>query len=417
MEIRPPQGRQFFAPGASASGSPRSGRSNLSETSEKMETKVTQDARQRAEDAIRQLQLAEAEANSRLEYIKEDYGQREVAEATRLESQLNNERNKGYEAIREQQRQNQKELARIRREGEVEVERLKEHYRNALFTQEQSGKQQITDIERTQAKQIEFQTANSQHEQQELKKQQDYQFTRMKEESEHKIGEMREMSAQEYERLRANTAQAQENAEADYTRKVQTNIHEKTEQLSHINQEATRKLNEVRADTSRKLAAYAERQRDPFYQLLRLDAELEDQGDNYVLTARIPEHEQKHVNISVRGNQLVVSGTRRNEEKLNLGPGREISSSAYQSYSESFPLAVPVEAKALQRRFDGDELIVTVPKKSGVPNYQAFQAKRPPKMVADRPHFPENIPHTGPGDKDSETAFESPPNRGSRPIT
>ena len=79
-----------------------------------------------------------------------------------------------------------------------------------------------------------------------------------------------------------------------------------------------------------------------------------ESDDAYVLTATIPSHEQHSVQVSVRGDRLVVSGARRSDEKEDLGPGRSVTTSSYQNYSESFPLTMPVEARMLRREFDGD---------------------------------------------------------------
>ena len=72
-----------------------------------------------------------------------------------------------------------------------------------------------------------------------------------------------------------------------------------------------------------------------------------------MLTATIPEHEQKHVPVSVKGNQLVLSGYRRNEEKLELEPGRSQGTNAFQSFLETFPITWPVDANKMTREFEG----------------------------------------------------------------
>lgn len=178
--------------------------------------------------------------------------------------------------------------------------------------------------------------------------------------------------------------------------------------LDELNQLANEKLQKIRSDTSRKLDAYSSRQKDPFYQLVTLDSDLEETRDAYILKLNIPDYEQKHLSITVRGNQIVVSGSRRNEEKLEVEPGRQQSTASYQSYQETFPISWPVDSHALTRKIEGDTIVVTIPKKG---TYSAPVAARSARDVelarADRPHFPENIPHT----ENSEPIPESTPKK------
>ncbi len=122
-----------------------------------------------------------------------------------------------------------------------------------------------------------------------------------------------------------------------------------------------------------------------------MDAELQEYDHEFVLTATIPEHERKGLAVSVRGNEVVLSGNRRSSEKLDLGPGRVQNTSSFQTFSESFPINWPVDARSLTREFDGDQLIVRIPKKK---TYEPapYKAKRVERAKLERPTFPENIP-------------------------
>jgi HSP20 family molecular chaperone IbpA len=50
---------------------------------------------------------------------------------------------------------------------------------------------------------------------------------------------------------------------------------------------------------------------------------------------------------------------------VDLGPGRVATTSGFQSFNETFPLEAPVIARELTKEFQGDLLVVRIPKVSG----------------------------------------------------
>ena len=91
----------------------------------------------------------------------------------------------------------------------------------------------------------------------------------------------------------------------------------------------------------------------------------------------------------------MLTGFRRNEEKLTAEPGHERGTNAYQSFSESFALGFPVEGKHLTREFSGERLTVIVPKaQSGQARARESTVKIPVRATVERPSFPANLPHT-----------------------
>src|SRR5690606_8538039 len=138
------------------------------------------------------------------------------------------------------------------------------------------------------------------------------------------------------------------------------------------------------------LPIYSSQKNDPFYRMVNLDAEVRENDQQFVLTARIPPHERDRININIRGNEVVISGKRRSDEILEVGPGHKQRTSSFQTFSETFPLNWPVNSKFMTREWDGDTLIVRIPKRA------TYDAPRPQKTVQrstiDRPKFPTNIP-------------------------
>ena len=202
---------------------------------------------------------------------------------------------------------------------------------------------------------------------------------------------MGDASKQEYERMSANAHQAREQAKESFNSDLKSAVDQYNEDLQFVNAKANKELSSIRQDTAEKLAAYSSRQNDPFYKLMDTRADFFDAGDAFVLTATIPEHEQDHVTVSIKGDNLVLTGSRKNEETLELAPGRSQGTASYQSYYESYPLSWPVDGKRMIKFFDGDRLTVRIPKKNEYV-YKPKQAMPPEKARVERPRFPGNLP-------------------------
>src|SRR5262249_53611937 len=151
------------------------------------------------------------------------------------------------------------------------------------------------------------------------------------------------------------------------------------------------KLKELRQNNSQKLAAYDSRATDPFYRMMDTRARLVERADHYQLMAEIPEHERDSVNVSVRGEQVVITGNRRTSDTLEVAPGQTRKSAAFQTYSETFPIFWPVDPRLMTKEYDGDTLVVTIPKKA-VPGRETARVKQPERAKAVRPDFPINLP-------------------------
>jgi HSP20 family molecular chaperone IbpA len=187
------------------------------------------------------------------------------------------------------------------------------------------------------------------------------------------------------------SAEANQRAQQHFQDKFKHTVQEQANVIDGMENRASQQIRSIRKDTSEKLAAYSSRQSDPFYRMKEVGARLHDEGDAFVLTATIPDYEQKHVNVTIRGNQIVISGYRNNEEKLEESPGHVLGTNSFQSFEESFPLNWPVNAKELTREFHGDRLIARVPKQGQYAKPGPYQGPKPAKARVEPPHFPPNI--------------------------
>lgn len=357
----------------------------------------------------KQVQEARQSADQEIDKIKLSYDKQSEEESARLQAALEKQRNKGYEALRELKRNQSQEFSKARRDGEADL-RKTESFLNAAIESAQSRKgRELEETRNEHARQLTYEKNHGNMAIEELKSQQNYLVAQTRERNEESIAQLREDSRAQYDELQQSTTEAIERANRHFEEKFETTVQDQAETIANLNNRASDQIREIRKETSHKLAGYASRQRDPFYKMVELDLKVEDTGEGYLLTARIPEHEQKNVSVSLKGNQLVVSGHRRNEEKLELRPGRTVGTNSYQSFHEAFPLPWPVDGKQLTRSFDGDQLIVTVPKKQMV--YEAKVAQAPKtRAKVEKPRFPENIPHVERDPAQVDAQSDTPPN-------
>jgi HSP20 family molecular chaperone IbpA len=339
-----------------------------------------------------QLKQVEQEGQAQVDHLKENYSREAVAESSREETLYASEKLKNYERLRDLQRSQAAEYARVKREGEAELARLRLYYHDATLESEHQKDELLRSTQEKNQKQIDYESSTGRMAADQIVSEKNVKIHQLEADRDQQITTLEKQAHELYDKKKAQTQEAIEKSsaklEADFQNSTQT--HQET--LARLTNTTHSQLQKARLDSSRKLDAYNERQNDPFYQMMDLQAQFEDQGSQYVLTARIPEHEQKNVMVAIRGNQIVLSGARRNEEKVQVEPGHQKTTSSYQSFMESFPFTHPVESSKLSHEFKGDQVIVTVPKKTLATEYRPYKMK-PARAQVQRPDFPSNLPH------------------------
>ncbi|MGK5089696.1 Hsp20 family protein [Bdellovibrionota bacterium FG-2] len=401
------------SPNNSSGVTPRT-KSQVSDTETPADQKASaaeKEARNRVLQAHKQVERTQQEESFTLDQIKDQYSKMRENEAEKQDSSLKTQRERGYSRIRELQRQQQAELNRVKREGERTLAETKNYYSDTLYGTETKGREQLDSLLSQNGMQREVAQKEQQMLLEDLQQKHVAQTDMLRNTTSLNMNQTTEAADKEFERIAANARAATEQTREHFEQRTKELSENQRTDLAHMQSQTAQKLRETRLDTSSKLAAYSSRQEDPFYKLMRIDAKLSDEGDSFVLRAQIPEHEQKNVTLSVRGDNLVLSGFRRNQEKLDLAPGHTQNSQAFQSFSESFPLPWPVDGKKLAREFKGDTLVVTVPKKNTYAFREKAQKELAERAVPDRPHFPENIPikkFQDTNGKESESSGEAP---------
>jgi len=387
------------------------------------ETNVYQ-AQKNASDQIsaihQSVEQAQAEGNQRIDQIQEEYQEQGAAESARQETAYNQQQAKGYERIRDLQRNQQAELARVHREGEHELAKDTGYYRDSIYNTHIKGDAELKQELKNQAKEMDYITKVHNAEIDKIKADQQQELDRQKAERDDRFINSTASTQKEYERIAKNNQEMITQANERFNQHFQEikNQHDST--LSELNARTHEQLQGIRQNSANKLAGYSERQDDPFYKLVDLKAEVSDEGDAFVLTARIPEHEQGSVKVSIQGDQLVLSGYRRNEEKLDLAPGHSQSTASYQSFHESFPLDSAVDKNKLTKKFEGDRLTARIPKKSDFTYTPHKITQKVDRTRVEQPQFPGNIPYVQvdiPPDPDADPPAATPKTRGGRTLS
>lgn len=337
---------------------------------------------------------AEAEKESRIRIENaEEHGTRALeSELNRTEAKLIEAQEEAQKTLSRMQKEQSAEINRTRREGEKRVSDLTNYYRDTQSKLTRDGENGIRENQyRTQA-QLDFETKNFNAELEQLKENRTTGIANLRAESDQKVQATMEETQGNYQALREKQQLAKADAELKFTEQYQNIQKQQAGVLAHMDGEISARVNKIRADSAQKLAAYEDQKEDPFYRLTTINAEVEETDNAYILRAEVPEHERKHVNVSIRGDQIVVSGYRKSQEKQNLAPGRTQASSSFQSYNETFPITWPVDSRGLKREFEDGVLVITIPKKLTYQPYKPFKADKVTQDKIEKPVFPNELP-------------------------
>lgn len=106
---------------------------------------------------------------------------------------------------------------------------------------------------------------------------------------------------------------------------------------------------------------YLDKKDDPFYRLKSAPSVLKESPWAYVLEVQIPESQKDDIDVVVKENQLVVSGTRRYEDQIEEGD-HKVTTNNYQSYREAIDIDHPAVEKAVTKEYKDGLLTVRIPK-------------------------------------------------------
>ena len=193
-------------------------------------------------------------------------------------------------------------------------------------------------------------------------------------------------------------------AVSSFKNKYENILNDRQAVINKLNTKTSANIEQLKKDYTDKLNSYSNRNSDPFYRMVDIGTSMSETDQAFKITASIPSHEQDSVFVNVTDNSVTIMGQRRTEETAEVGPGQKRTTSSFQSYSETLPISWPIEKQYVKREFDGDTLIVTLPKKSMDLTYKPAQPKASAveQIAANRPVFPKNLPVPPQANADSD---------------
>ncbi len=354
-------------------------------------SKAERESQERITAARKRAQEAEIQIQSEINRRAQASDKQMAIEMARSEEHLESARHKGYEQVRDVKRASDAEAENYRRSAERNLSQTQGRFKSQQLETESLGERALREIQTKNQAQIDFQKKSGAHQIQALKEETNQVKTQLHADRVATYEQLNHQNQTERKALETKTREAVQNSKEHYGSVYESALKGHQQAVSHIGHETNQEIQNIRRDTAHRLNSYSSRQNDPFYKLVQLEGQLEETDGAFILTARVPEHEQGRIQVNIRGNELVISGQRRNEETLELAPGRKQKTSSYQTFNETFPLDWPVNPKHMTREFRGDRLIVTLPKQT----YAAPERK--PRIiertVAERPQFPANLPN------------------------
>ena len=304
-----------------------------------------------------------------------------------------------YGFLAELKHKQQEEINSVRREGDRQLDDLQRHYRETTYRNFRDGEKALKEQQSRNALAQEHDLLASTSAQEKARQNQELQMQMLKDHHEQQSRDLNQNYRAELNRARERTEEAKMQADEAFSKSFDDLSVRQQKMISDLDTRTARQLNTLRDANALKLAAYESRTDDEFYRLRHMNASIEENDDNYIVRAQIPEHERKNLAVSVQGSVVTLTNQRRNQEEQLFEPGRRQATSSYQIITESFPLPMPVDPRAVRREFDGETFIVTIPKKStysATPQMAGNRGKKDPasieKLKAERPRFPENLP-------------------------
>jgi HSP20 family molecular chaperone IbpA len=228
------------------------------------------------------------------------------------------------------QREYSGEAQRLEMEGNIDVNQRKEKFNHLALQQKEEQKQELKSI-----------AAN-----------QDAKKDELRSEGETHIKETVEKLA---ETLHKKTEQFQAQYKAEELANRNTLNNQKEVFLKEQYKQRRAQNGSMSVDRSR--------EGDAFYQPKSFAANLSENEDSYVLSAKVPAHEKENVEVRVQDNKVILSGARAFKDSFK-DEKSQMETSSHQTYRQEFDLPKPADAKRVVTQIKDDGTITAfIPKK------------------------------------------------------
>lgn len=228
---------------------------------------------------------------------------------------------------------------------------LNKQHEQRILQSEMKNQEHVTNIE-DEAKLREHMTKKAFH----------YRQERFKEEAEKNLTQYAEQNEKLRGNLESNYRTQSANLKDKYAKQFGDQEHQLQHELKHQYVRGTSQINNLMLENAKDQMYVQKKSEDPFYRVQRLNPTLHDVGDEYIVNLKMPAHEQEHVRLSHQKGQLTVSNNRRFEAQSKTEEGQSVSTSAYQSYSESLPITGRVDITKMRRSYSDGILTFRLPK-------------------------------------------------------
>lgn len=353
--------------------------------------KAENEANDRIQKAALRVRQAEAESENQIKEQRDRFERQAQGEAAIAEGRIDNIKSKNYEDLGRLKHQTDMEAQRLKRDVEKESSKLKENYEQINEATARAGEKKLQDQTVKNYKTITAEQQRAIDQTEAIRAQNAQTLLNLQNEHDIMVKTLRNEAEKKHKALEEQTLKSAEQDQFAYAEKYDSAMSGAKHAMETLDADAKAQLEAKKLSYQRKLNAYSNSRSDPFYQPVTIGARLSDKSDHFMVTANIPENEQSQVSVTMKGDkELVISGHRRSEEKIQKD-GHTQTTSNYQTYTETIPLSWPVDPKAMTKEWDGDRIIVRLPKLS----FDTEAAKVPKKIVnarMQRPQFPKDLP-------------------------
>lgn len=365
--------------------------SNATRSNQKKIYDSEREVQQKLAESEKRIKEAQEAEQSHLEQMKDEYQKQYLSEEDRQIAMLQAEKARGYETLRNMKRDIQKEVGRTKRDGDKLLQETKDYYGDVALAEQQRAEETIKRSQQSAFAAQQGQLMSSGMQERILKDNHAKQIEILRAEQSDQLEKTQAETQKMYQTTRDTFDQATVDVQNQFTSKLDQQKKLTEALLGEQNKRAARQLHQLTESNSRQIDAFASRQSDPFYQMVSMNGRIREHANGFTFSAEIPEYEKDTISVSVRDGQLVVTGNRKAETKVDKAPGQSVKTSSYQSYSETYPLNYPVDPKLITKTYEDGTLTIEIPKRTSF-EHPLHQAKnKDTSMPSQKPDFPKAI--------------------------
>ncbi len=339
-----------------------------------------------------------AEHEQEINRLKHAFATDEQSTKDRYERTLQNTKLKNYENLNAIKRASDRSEQELQNKATAHYNQAQEDLYRDTVQRDTSHKLMLSKVQNQNATELQNLSQQAALQQEFLKETTAGQTNAIVQDSQVKLGTLQEQKNAELARQQANSQMAKTQIQAKYEgdrNELQTRL---VKEYSAVQNRVSEHLDHLRKTNAHRLGAYTERLNDPFYHIVRFDADISEKDDSVQIKVKVPPHERENVRLQVSVNSAKIVGIRSNSEEFESGPGRKVATSAQQSFSETVALPAAVDARSMRVEESGEFMIFTLDKLG--PNKQKPMHKST-QHAADRTHaaepdFPSSLPQATP---------------------